>query len=48
MCIRDSNQPAYEIGKTAASLLLEILSGKTLKNGKTITLETRLVIRGST
>ncbi len=42
------NQPAYEIGKTAASLLLDILSGKTLKNGKTITLETRLVIRGST
>lgn len=42
------NQPAYEIGKTAASLLLDILTGKTLKNGKTITLETRLVIRGST
>ena len=42
------NQPAYEIGKTAASLLLDILEGRTLKNGKTITLETRLVVRGST
>lgn len=42
------NQPAYEIGKTAASLLLDILNGKSLKNGKTITLETRLVVRGST
>ncbi len=42
------NQPAYEIGKTAASILLDILSGKTRKNGKTITLETRLVVRGST
>lgn len=41
-------QPAYEIGKTAASLLLDILEGRTLKNGTTITLETRLVIRGST
>ena len=42
------NQPAYDMGKTAASLLLDILEGRTLKNGKTITLETRLVIRGST
>lgn len=41
-------QPAYEIGKTAASLLLDILEGRALKNGTTITLETRLVIRGST
>jgi LacI family transcriptional regulator len=42
------NQPAYEIGKTAASLLLDILEGRTLERGKTITLATRLVVRGST
>jgi LacI family transcriptional regulator len=42
------NQPAYEIGKTAASILLEVMDGKHLKNGRTIMLETKLVIRGST
>jgi LacI family transcriptional regulator len=42
------NQPAYEIGKTAAALLLDILEGRTLAQGTTITLETRLVVRGST
>ena len=42
------NQPAYDIGKTAAALLLDILEGRATKNGATITLETRLVIRGST
>ena len=42
------NQPAYDIGKTAASILLDILHGKIDKNGTTIMLETSLVIRGST
>ena len=42
------NQPAYDIGKTAASVLLDILEGKTIEHSKTITLETRLVVRGST
>ncbi|MBT8345326.1 MAG: LacI family transcriptional regulator [Desulfofustis sp.] len=42
------NQPAYDIGKTAASLLLDILESGTLEHDKTITLETRLVVRGST
>ncbi len=42
------NQPAYDIGKTAASLLLDILAGETFEHSKTITLETRLVVRGST
>jgi len=42
------NQPAYDIGKTAASILLDILNGKTGKNGKTIMLETKLVVRDST
>jgi LacI family transcriptional regulator len=42
------NQPAYEIGKTAASILLDVLEGRTLAHGTTITLETRLVVRGST
>lgn len=42
------SQPAYEIGRTAASILLDIFNGSTFKNGKTTTLETRLVIRGST
>jgi LacI family transcriptional regulator len=42
------NQPAYDIGKTAASLLLDILEGETIEHSKTITLQTRLVVRGST
>jgi LacI family transcriptional regulator len=42
------NQPAYDIGKTAASLLLDILAGETIEHSKTITLQTRLVVRGST
>ncbi len=42
------SQPAYDIGKTAASILLDILNGKTGKNGKTIMLETKLVVRDST
>lgn len=42
------SQPAYEIGKTAASILLAVFSGTPLNSRKTTTLETRLVIRGST
>lgn len=42
------NQPAYEMGKTAASILLDILGGTPLNDDKTITLETRLVVREST
>ena len=42
------NQPAYDIGKTAATLLLDILEGKTIERNKTITLETKLIVRGST
>lgn len=42
------NQPAYEIGKTAASILLDILSGTMKKQDTTITLETKLVVRDST
>lgn len=42
------SQPAYEIGKTAASILLDILHGRSGKKGMTIMLETSLVIREST
>ena len=42
------NQPAYDMGKTAATLLLDILEGKTIERNKTITLETKLIVRGST
>ncbi len=42
------HQPAYEMGKTAATLLLEILSGKSPVQEKTVMLDTRLVIREST
>jgi len=42
------NQPAYEIGKTAASLLLDILGGTRSEQDTTIMLETRLVVRDST
>jgi LacI family transcriptional regulator len=41
-------QPAYEIGKTAAQILLDILDGKMEEQDSTIVLETRLVIRDST
>jgi DNA-binding LacI/PurR family transcriptional regulator len=42
-------QPAYEIGKTAASLLLEQIKYKNKKfTARTITLETELIIRKST
>jgi len=42
------NQPAYDIGKTAAAILLDILNGTREKQDITITLETKLVIREST
>jgi DNA-binding LacI/PurR family transcriptional regulator len=42
------HQPAYEIGRTAAALLIDIMAGKAPKKPSTITLKTRLVIRGST
>jgi DNA-binding LacI/PurR family transcriptional regulator len=41
-------QPAYEIGETAASILLDMMNGRELKNGRTIILKTRLMVRGST
>ncbi len=42
-------QPAYDIGKTAAALLLEQIHLKSKKfSSKTITLETELIIRKST
>lgn len=42
------NQPAYEIGKTAASILLDILNGDMEKQDTTIMLETKLIVREST
>jgi DNA-binding LacI/PurR family transcriptional regulator len=42
------HQPAYEIGQTAAALLIDIMAGKAPRKPSTITLKTRLVIRGST
>jgi len=42
------SQPAYEIGKTAASILLAVFNGTHLTGARTTTLATRLVIRGST
>ena len=42
------SQPAYEIGKTAAQILLNILAGRMEEQDSTIVLETRLVIRDST
>lgn len=42
------NQPAYDIGKTAANILLDILNGTMEKRDTTITLETKLMIREST
>jgi len=42
------SQPAYEIGKTAASILLDILNGEMDRQDTTIMLETKLVVRGST
>lgn len=42
------NQPAYDIGKTAASILLDILNGRMEKQDITIMLKTKLVVRDST
>jgi LacI family transcriptional regulator len=42
------SQPAYEIGKQAAELMLERLAGKAPAEPRTIVLPSELIIRGST